>query len=57
MSLPKMAKMENFRVTTVYIKNIVLAGVAQWVEYWTVNQKVTGSVPCQDTCLGLGPGP
>ena len=33
-----------------------LAGVAQWVECRSVNQKVTGSIPSQDTCLGCGPG-
>ena len=42
-----------------------LAGVARWTEdsvdwdliFWTKNQKVAGSIPCQDTCLGCGPGP
>ena len=34
-----------------------LAGVAQWLAYWPVNQKVTGLIPSQDTCLGCGPGP
>ena len=34
-----------------------LAGVAQWIEHQPVNQKVTGSIPSQDTCLGFGPGP
>ena len=42
------------------IKNIqimALAGVAQWVERWHVNQRVAGSIPSQGTCLGCGPGP
>ena len=34
-----------------------LAGVAQWTEYQPVNQRVTGSIPSQGTCLDCGPGP
>ena len=34
-----------------------LAGVAQWIECWLVNQRVSGLIPSQDTCLGCGPGP
>ena len=34
-----------------------LAGVAQWIEHWLVNQTVAGSIPSQGTCLGWGPGP
>ena len=34
-----------------------LAGVAQWIECQPVNQKVTGLIPGQGTCLGCGPGP
>ena len=30
---------------------VALAGVAQWIEHLPANQKVTGSVPCQGTCL------
>ena len=37
--------------------NIALAGVAQWIEHWPVNQRVTGSIPSQGTCLGCRPGP
>ena len=33
------------------------AGVAQWIEYWPANQRVTGSIPSQGTFLGCGPGP
>ena len=29
-----------------------LARVAQWIEYWIMNQRVTGSIPSQNTCLG-----
>ena len=34
-----------------------LAGVAQWIEHQPKNQKVTGSIPSQGTCLCWGPGP
>ena len=34
-----------------------LAGVAQWIEYKTVTQRVVGSIPSQCTCLGCRPGP
>ena len=34
-----------------------LAGVAQWIECQPVNQRVAGSIPSQDTCLGCRPGP
>ena len=34
-----------------------LAGMAQWIELWTANQRVTGSILSQGTCLGCGPGP
>ena len=36
---------------------IALAGVARWIECWPVNQRVTGLIPSQGTCLGCGPGP
>ena len=32
-----------------------LAGVAQWIECGPVNQRVTGSIPNQGTCLGCRP--
>ena len=34
-----------------------LAGVAQRIERWPANQRVTGSIPSQGTCLGCRPGP
>ena len=34
-----------------------LAGVAQWIERQSVNQRFAGSIPSQGTCLGCGPGP
>ena len=38
-------------------KQVALAGVAQGIRCQPVNQRVTGSVPGQGTCLGCGPGP
>ena len=43
----------NSRVIKIFA---VLAGVAQWTECWSANQRVTGSVPSQETCLGCRPG-
>ena len=37
--------------------NGALAGVAQWIERWPVNERVAGWIPSQGTCLGCGPGP
>ena len=36
---------------------MALAGVAQWIEYGPVNQRVTSLIPSQGTGLGCGPGP
>ena len=36
---------------------LALAGVAQWIECWPVNQRVTGLIPSQGTCLGCWPRP
>ena len=33
-------------------KKEALAGVAQWTEHGPVNQRVTGLIPSQGTCLG-----
>ena len=35
---------------------VALPSVAQWIECWLTNQKVTGSIPSPVTCLGCGPG-
>ena len=32
-----------------------LAGVVQWIERHSANQRVAGSIPSQGTCLGCGP--
>ena len=37
--------------------SLALAGVAQWIEHGPVNQRVTGLIPSQGTCLGYGPSP
>ena len=34
-----------------------MSDVAQWIEHWTENQKVTGSIPDQGTYLVFRPGP
>ena len=49
----------NIHVLPPKLKNTetALAGVAQWIECQPANQKVTGSVPSQGTCLGCRPGP
>ena len=36
---------------------LALSGMAQWIECWPVNPKLTGSIPSQGTRLGFGPGP
>ena len=37
---------------------MALTGVAQWIEHcWPVNQKVSGLISSEGTCLGCGPGP
>ena len=37
------------RSTTHLKRKPALAGVAQWIECWPVNQRVTGSIPSQGT--------
>ena len=36
---------------------LALAGVAQWIECPPANQRVTGLIPSQGTCLGCQTGP
>ena len=36
---------------------LALAGVAQWIECWSANQKVASSIPSQGTFLGCRPDP
>ena len=36
---------------------LALASMAQWIECWPENKKVTSLIPSQGTCLGCRPGP
>ena len=49
----------NSQRSTTESKNklTALAGVAQWIECQPANQRVSGSIPSQGTCLGCRPGP
>ena len=38
------------------VRKTALAGVAQWIECWPVNQRVVGLISRRDTCLGCRPG-
>ena len=38
-------------------KNLALIGVTPWTECRPANQRVTGWIPSQGTCLGCRPGP
>ena len=56
---PKKYIKEQFyiRYKTTWMEGRPLAGVAQWIEYGPVNQRVAGSIPSQGTCLGFRAGP
>ena len=41
---------------TLNVFNVALAGVAQWIKYRPVNQRVASLIPGQGTGLGCGPG-
>ena len=51
--------MYHFLVILIYlhVKEIALAGVAQWIEDRPVNQRVAGSISSQGTCQGCRTGP
>ena len=53
----KNSKFQN-NVYSLFFKKqcVALAGVAQWIERWPVNLKVTGSIPSQGPGLGCGRG-
>ena len=53
----KRVKSFNMHRTLKNQPRIALAGVAQWIEGWPVNQKVSSLIPSQGKCLGYGPGP
>ena len=42
---------------SILLNTHALAGVAQWIEAGSVNQRVTSSIHSQGTCLACGPGP
>ena len=48
---------EGVHHVTWKIETLALAGVAQRIEHWPVNQRVVCSIPSQGTCLGCRPGP
>ena len=52
-----MCALRRDRLSWRRFQTLALAGVAQWVEHWPVNTKVTGSIPGQGTSLGCVPGP
>ena len=33
-------------------RKVALPGMAQWIEHQPANQRVTGLIPSQGTCLG-----
>ena len=39
------------------MKNLALAGVAQWTKCWPENAWAPGSIPSQSTYVDRGPGP
>ena len=53
-SLPHTTKR---RITTNLKQQTALDGVAQWIEHGPGNQRFSGSIPSQGTCLGCGLGP
>ena len=55
--LPTSKQSPIIKVQNPYPSTPTSEGVAQWLEHWPVNQKVTSSIPSQGTCLSYGPGP
>ena len=43
----------NIQIKIKIYQDSALAGVAQWIEHWTANQRVAGLIPTHSTCLGL----
>ena len=53
----KKVKGFNYRQKIFFLTcTTALVGVAQWIGHRPVNQRVTGSIPSQGTCLGCRPG-
>ena len=55
--LKPLVKMDSSSGSILLKKMDGLAGVAQWIECQPVNQRVTGWIPTQGTCLGCRPDP
>ena len=53
----KLRKHSNLSFTLKHSLAYALAGVAQWVEHRSTNQKVAGLIPSQGTFLGCGTCP
>ena len=53
--IPRMQGWYNICKSINIIHHIAPAGIAQWIEYRPVKQKVMGSIPSQGTCLGCRP--
>ena len=45
-------KRPTLRHIIIKMPKVALAGVAQWIEYMPVNERVASSIPSQGTCLG-----
>ena len=45
-----------YRWYVIELYTCVLGGVAQWIESQPFNQRITGLIPSQGTCLGFRPG-
>ena len=43
-------------MTYPYLTKDALAGVAQWIEHWPVNQSAASLIPHQGACLGCRTG-
>ena len=43
--------------TLLRMRELALAGVAQWIECQPANQTVAVLIASEGTCLGCGPGP
>ena len=56
--MPGIIQVAPSTILSVLIRKVeALAVVAQWIELWPVNQKVTGSISSQDTRLNCRPAP
>ena len=44
--------MQELSIKHLKYSHVALAGEAQWIECWPVNQRVAGSIPSQGMCLG-----